>query len=177
MGYTTDFNGYMTIDPPLTPERASYINKFSDTRRMARNAEKASQMPDPLREAVGLPIGQDGGYFLGGVGFAGQGKDDSVTGPNDPPAGQPSLWCQWVITEEGSKLEWDCGEKFYEYARWLDYIQEHFLTPWGSKLTGQIDWSGEDENDIGVLYASDGRVEEVSSTIHNPGPSWGGRIG
>ena len=172
MGYTTDFTGYMKIDPPLNPEQVSYINKFSETRRMTRDPEKASKLPDPLREAVGLPIGEGGCYFVGGTGWAGQDKDDAVTGPNDPPAGQPGLWCHWVINEDGSKLEWDYGEKFYEYERWLQYIQEHFLNPWGSKLNGEIDWSGEDWNDIGILYASDGRIEEVWSTISNPGPSW-----
>ena len=170
MGYTTNFNGYMTIEPALNPAQASYINKFSETRRMARDPDKASQNPDPLREAVGLPIGEEGGYFVGSI-------DDSVTGPNNPPAGQPGLWCQWVITGDGSTLEWDYGEKFYEYERWLEYIQEHFLTPWGSKLNGEIEWSGEARDDIGILYAKDGRIEGVSSTISNPGPAWGGRIG
>lgn len=140
---------------------------------MTRDPEKASKLPDPLREAVGLPIGEGGCYFVGGTGWAGQDKDDAVTGPNDPPAGQPGLWCQWVITGDGRNLEWDYGEKFYEYESWLEYIQEHLLTPWGSKLNGQIEWSGEDWNDIGILYASDGRIEGVSSTIYNPGPSWG----
>ena len=172
MGYTTDFNGYMTIEPPLKPEQVSYINKFSETRRMERDPDKASQIPDPLREAVGLPIGEEGGYFVAGVGFAGQDKDDSVTDSNEPPAGQPGLWCQWVISKDGSYLEWDCGEKFYEYESWLRYIQEHFLTPWGSKLNGKIEWSGEELTDMGTLYARDGRIEEVWSTVRNPGPSW-----
>lgn len=165
MGYTTEFTGYMKIDPPLNPDQVSYINKFSETRRMKRDPDKASQNPDPLREAVGLPIGEEGGYFVGCI-------DDSVTGPNDPPAGQPGLWCQWVITGDGTVLEWDYGEKFYEYERWLQYIQEHFLTPWGSKLTGEISWSGEEWDDRGILYALDGRIEGVLDTIKNYGPAW-----
>ena len=177
MGYTTDFTGYMKIDPPLNPEQVSYINKFSETRRMKRDPDKASQIPDPLREAVGLPIGEEGGYFVAGAGFSGQDKDDSITDSNSSPAGQPGLWCQWVINGDGTGLEWDYGEKFYEYEDWLVYIQEHFLTPWGSKLNGQIDWSGEERDDMGTLYARDGRIEGVLSNIYNPGPAWGGRIG
>ncbi len=172
MGYTTDFTGYMKIDPPLNPEQISYINKFSETRRMARDPEKASKLSDPLREAVGLPIGEDGCYFVGGAGFAGQDKDDSVTHPNNPPVGQPGLWCHWVISGDGTGLEWDYGEKFYEFELWLEYIQVHFLTPWGSKLNGEIDWQGEEWDDKGILYASDGRIEAVLSKISNPGPSW-----
>ena len=139
---------------------------------MTRDPEKASKLPDPLREAVGLPIGEGGCYFVGGTGWAGQDRDDSVTGPNDPPAGQPGLWCQWVISGDGTGLEWDYGEKFYEFERWLEYIQVHFLTPWGSKLNGKIDWQGEEWDDVGILYASDGRIEGVLSTISNSGPSW-----
>ena len=172
MGYTTDFDGSMEINPPLTPERVSYINKFSETRRMKRDPERASKLHDPLREAVGLPIGEEGCYFVGGCGFAGQAKDDSVVEHNYPPAKQPGLWCQWIVSEDGSKLEWDFGEKFYEYEDWLIYIEEHFLTPWGSKLNGKISWYGEERDDMGIIYARDGMIEAVVSTIRNIGPSW-----
>ena len=172
MGYTTEFTGYMKIDPPLNPDQVSYINKFSETRRMKRDPDKASQNPDPLREAVGLPIGEEGAYLIGGSDIRGHGEDKNIIDYNAPPAGQPGLWCQWVISEDGSNLEWDYGEKFYEYERWLEYIQEHFLTPWGSKLNGEIEWSGEERDDIGILYAKDGRIEGVLSTVSNPGPSW-----
>jgi hypothetical protein len=184
MGYDTDFDGYMVITPPLNAEQAAYINKFSATRRVKRDPAKASQIPDPLREAVGLPIGEEGGYCvkfgpdeaMGSI-YA---QDDtmphgrkSVLDNNNPPADQPGLWCQWVITEDGSKLQWDYCEKFYEPYLWLIYIQEHFLTPWGSKLNGEIDWNGEEPRDMGTMYAEDGKIEAVLSTIHNPGPSWG----
>ena len=172
MGYTTEFTGYMKIDPPLNPEQVSYINKFSGTRRMKRDPDKASQIPDPLREAVGLPIGEDGCYFVGGDGWKGKDEDDSVIDYNSSPAGQPGLWCQWVISGDGTGLEWDWGEKFYEYEDWLVYIQVHFLTPWGSKLTGEISWSGEEWDDRGILYALDGRIEGVLDTIKNYGPAW-----
>ena len=172
MGYDTYFDGYMVITPPLNAEQAAYINRFSGIRHVKRDPAKASQIPDPLREAVGLPIGEEGGYC---VKF---GPDEamgsiSVLDNNNPPTDQPGLWCPWVITEDGSKLEWDYGEKFCESDSWLIYIQEHFLTPWGSKLNGEIDWDGDESRDMGTIYAEDGKVEAVPSTIHNPGPSWG----
>ena len=115
MGYTTDFDGFMKIDPPLNPEQVSYINKFSETRRMKRDPDRASKLHDPLREAVGLPIGDEGCYFVGGEGFAGQDKEDSIVEYNRPPANQPGLWCHWLISEDGTRLQWDFGEKFYDY--------------------------------------------------------------
>ena len=173
MGYTTYFDGQLDINPPLNKAQVTYINQFSDTRRMKRDPEKASKLHDPLREAVGLPIGEDGAYYVGGRGFLGQDKDDSVIDHNRPPVKQPGLWCQWVINEEGTMLQWDHGEKFYEYTLWLEYLIEHFFQPWGISLKGSIDWSGEDGNDRGTIYVhEDGRVEEVFDEITNSGPSW-----
>jgi hypothetical protein len=37
MGYTTDFKGSFKLDKSLTGEDRVYLNKFSETRRMARN--------------------------------------------------------------------------------------------------------------------------------------------
>lgn len=37
MGYTTYFEGHLTIEPPLNPKHEEYINAFSGTRRMKRN--------------------------------------------------------------------------------------------------------------------------------------------
>ena len=27
----------------------------------------------------------------------------------------PGIWCQWVPTDDGKGIEWDGGEKFYNY--------------------------------------------------------------
>jgi len=72
MGYTTDFDGEFIVSPPLKPTHRAYLEAFSSTRRMERNAKLTAKLPDPLRKAVGLPIGTDGGYFVGdtdGEGF------------------------------------------------------------------------------------------------------------
>lgn len=41
---------------------------------MKRNAELTAKRPDPVREAVGLPVGPEGCYFVGEGGCAGQGR-------------------------------------------------------------------------------------------------------
>lgn len=89
MGYTTDFSGEFLVDPVLSPEHREYLTAFSKTRRMKRDETKAAALPDPIREAVGLPVGKDGAYFVGGEGFMGQHTDDSVLDYNSPP-GVPS---------------------------------------------------------------------------------------
>lgn len=174
MGYTTDFSGRMAITPPLTEQQVAYLNRFSDTRRMKRDPVLADKLPDPFRAAVGLPVGIDGGYFVNGVGFAGQDHDESVLSQNSPPEGQPQLWCQWIVVsdQDGQWLEWDGGEKFYSYTDWLRYLIAHFISPWGSKLNGEIHWQGEDADDCGIIYCRDNAVDAVDSIITNPGPSW-----
>ena len=121
MGYTTDFEGHFNLDRALALEHKTYLEKFSNTRRMKRNAILAGRLPDPVRDAAGLGIGEEGGYFVGAKGFAGEDHDSkSIIEYNDPPAGQPGLWCQWVpaIDEEGeaTRIEWNGGEKFYDYV-------------------------------------------------------------
>lgn len=151
MGYTTKFEGEFTIEPPLTKEQTAYLTQFSGTWRMRRDPKKAAKLLDPLREAVGLPLGVDAEFFVGGTGHAGQHRDDSVLEYNAEPSTQPGLWCQWEPSEDGSKLQWNGAEKFYNYVEWLKYIDENFLKRWGRKLTGAVSWQGEDDSDCGLL--------------------------
>jgi len=108
MGYTTEFSGSVAIEPPLNADEIAYLNKFSETRRMNR---------------------RNGPYFVDGGGFAGQAHEEDVIDYNSPPPGQPGQWCQWAPTEDGTAIEWDGGEKFYDSAEWMEYLIDHFLKP------------------------------------------------
>ncbi len=163
---------------------------------MWRDEKITATLPDPLREAVGLPLGNDGAYFVGGADLAFRGQDDSsVVGYNDPPGGprygyvnaegsvvaygdrdgseefkdlerpswsQPGLWCQWIPVDSKT-IQWDEGEKFYEYIEWLAYLIEHFLGPWNVTFSGDVHWEGEESDDFGrielvqnVMFISEG---------------------
>lgn len=143
----------------LRSTHAGYLRAFSRTRRMKRDPEKAKGLPDPVRQAAGLPLGEEAAYFVGGTGYAGQDRDGSVVDYNDPPAGQPGLWCKWVPNELGTGIVWDRGEKFYDYIAWLEYLLEHFLTPWGYVVNGRVAWKGEDRADTGVIIVTANAVE------------------
>lgn len=108
MGYTTHFNGQVEITPQLNKEEIKYLKAFSDSRRMDREC---------------------GEYYVDGNGLRGQDRDIDVIDQNNPPKGQPSLWCQWRPSEDGNYIEWDGGEKFYDPAEWMKYIIDHFLKP------------------------------------------------
>lgn len=151
MGYTTEFEGQFDLDHPLTEAHATYLRQFAETRRMKRDRIALSMVPDPIRKAVGLDLGAEGGYFVGGTGMCGQDRDDSVIDYNCEPTGQPGLWCQWVPTDDNEGIEWDGTEKFYYYVEWLQYLLDHFLKPWGYCMNGVVYWGGEDRADIGII--------------------------
>jgi len=175
MGYTTYFEGEFKFDKPLKPEHKAYLEAFASTRRMKRSELRVAERPDPIRVAAGLPVGVDGGYFVGAEGFMGQegaGFDAQeekarlgIVNYNEPPMGQPGLWCQWVPKADGTAIVWDDGEKFYSYVEWLKYLIDHFLGPWGYKLNGEVEWSGEERDDRGLLIVRDNKITTKQARI------------
>ena len=163
MGYTTNFKGKFKVSTPLNQDQINYLEAFSSTRRMRRDEKKLASMPDPIRKAVGLPVGFDGEYYVGGSSENfGQNYDKSVLDNNQSPSNQPGLWCDWTCTEDGKYIQWNGSEKFYYYNDWLHYLIDHFLTPWGKKLNGKITWKGEDRGDKGVIVVEDNVVSMFS---------------
>ena len=84
---------------------------------------------------------------------------------NQPPKGQPGLWCQWTVNDEGNALVWNEAEKFYEYIDWLKYLIAHFYKPWGYNLNGVITWEGEDRSDVGTIEVVDNVVKVTQGIV------------
>jgi len=158
MGYQTVFDGEFKLNKPLKKKQIEYLKKFAETRRMKRNSIETEKLPDPVRKAVKLPIGVEGGYFVGDTEDFGQGRTPDIIDYNSPPNGQPGLWNQWVPNEDGTAITWDGGEKFYSYVEWLRYIIGHFLAPWGYVLNGEVTWSGEEQGDVGIIICKNNKV-------------------
>jgi hypothetical protein len=159
MGYTTDFSGQLSLSRPATQKEIDYINLLCSTRRMKRDVEK-------LKELYKGEHGLDGDYGVEGEFFAkddgeyGQKNDGTVIDYNSSGV-QPGLWCQWLLTEDGERLEWDGGEKFYHYVEWLRYLIEKFFHKWDILLNGEIKWQGEDMDDRGKIIVKDNVVETI----------------
>lgn len=163
MGYTTDFKGEWKVTPALKPEHKAYLAAFADVRHMQRDEQVVAKLEDKVREAVGLPIGTEGAFYVGGHENSpwGDNKDkspDGVLNYNHQAVGQPGLWCQWTPNEDGTAILWDGGEKFYHYVEWINYIITNFLTPWGYVLNGKVKWQGEERSDKGYIYLWNNRV-------------------
>ncbi len=130
MGYTTDFTGRLEFNAPILPQHYAYLKAFSHIRHMKRDNAKLKGEPDPIREQVGLPLGNEGEYFIGlpediscGWGY-GQDNNKGLI-DNNTPAGQissfssweenrrlvaegkaqPGLWCKWEVVLENNVVE------------------------------------------------------------------------
>ncbi|EFH82111.1 hypothetical protein [Ktedonobacter racemifer] len=65
MGYTTWFTGHLKFDKPLAPPHLTYLRAFNEMPHVYWDVELIKDVPDPIREAVGLPLGENGCYFTG----------------------------------------------------------------------------------------------------------------
>lgn len=144
MGYTTDFSGSFTFNKELSPKMLTYLKAFNETRRMQRNVDDA--------------FGIQGEFYAIGGGSFGQNRENNIVDYNTPPKTQPGLWCQWVPTEDGLELEWDGGEKFYNYSEWLFYLINKIIAPNGYVLNGEVEWSGEEVGDNGTIVVDDNKI-------------------
>lgn len=155
MGYQTEFYGQVEVAPSLNPEEIQFLRKFNHTRRMNRTK---------------------GPYFVDGSGSCGQGTDQDIISYNSPPPLQPSLWCQWLPTDDEKYIKWDGGEKFYDAALWMKYIIDHFIgsTPLavndlpffvGHTCNGSIDAVGEDTSDVWQLIVENNVVSVARGKV------------
>ena len=162
MGYETYFKGEFQFNKPLSAAHNQYLQIFCNTRRMKRDPNKlrdytiesddVTLLEDYVRLAAGLPSpGIDGEYFIGRPQNCGQDNDISVLEQNMPPSTQPDLWCNWIPTDDGTKIIMDDILKFNYHIEWLEYIIEHFIKPWGYQLNGKMKWQGEERRDRGVI--------------------------
>jgi hypothetical protein len=82
MGYTTEFDGSVSISPPLNADEIAYLRKFAASRRMDRAR---------------------GPYFVDGSGPFGQGPDGDIRNFNQAqmqpePGASPPLLQSWPLS-------------------------------------------------------------------------------
>lgn len=144
MGYITTFKNKFSLNKELDNITFNFLKELNYTRRMKRS----------------LPpwFGVDGEFYVKGSGFMGQERESDIVEYNNPPASQPSLWCQWTPTDDMMHIEWDGGEKFYPYIEWIKYIISKVLAPRGYVLNGNVDWQGEENGDTGTIDIVDNVV-------------------
>jgi hypothetical protein len=71
----------------------------------------------------------------------------------------PSLYCQWVLSNNNKGIEWDGGEKFYAYVEWLEFIIDKYLNEWGIEISGSVRFRGERFDDVGTITVIGEKVQ------------------
>lgn len=148
MGYSTNFSGKFHLNKPLDDETFNLLVGLAKTRRMKRNIKD---------------YGVEGEFYFNPDDFknSGQTEDKTIIDYNIPPATQPSLWLEWIPTKDKQHIEWNGGEKFYDYIEWLEYIINKILKPKGYILNGRVEWDGEEEDDIGRIIVNDNNIKVI----------------
>jgi hypothetical protein len=137
MGYTTEFRGQWVLNKKLDDDTFNLLVGLASTRRMKRNIQG---------------YGVEGEFYHKDDGDFGQERTPDIIDYNQPPKTQPSLWLRWVPTEDRMGIEWDGGEKFYGYVEWIQYLISAILAPRGYVLNGQVQWRGEEWDDMGTIF-------------------------
>ena len=150
MGYSTDFSGKFTVNKPVDEETAKLLKGLATTRRMKRNLSG---------------YGVEGEFFVGDTEDFGQRATPDVIDSNSPPSTQPSLWCQWLLQKDNQTIKWDEGEKFYGYIDWIKYLIDKILKPRGYFVSGEVEWFGDDREDLGKIIIKNNDVTVKTGRI------------
>lgn len=152
MGYTTEFDGQITVDPPLNAAEVAYLRAFAATWH--------DRSDDP--------------YYIDTASPEDRAPARLVNASASPASTQPGEHCAWTATDDGTGIEWNGDEKFYSATEWMQYLIDHFLSgtagtfatdPRSTGFTfdhrchGHIRAQGESFDDRWALAVTDNRVE------------------
>lgn len=166
MGSAVDLHGRFEIKPPLDKDQVEYLKQFAASRRMKRDPKRTEDLEDPLRKAVGLPLGIDCEYYVGQPDY--MDSQETVTDYNVEPGDQPDVWCGWTAFDDGTHLVHDGSEKFGKFKEWLEYMIKHFFEPWGRKLNGSVLWSIQYGKYTGILSVVDNVIHKGATFVRTP---------
>jgi len=141
----TDFLGCFKTDKKLDSKTAFLVRGIGTSRRRKRD--------------VGPEYGEEGEFYIDGVGHNGGDWDETIVDQNEPPGSQPSLNCPWWLQDDNQTLKWDGIEGAYSYISWLRYLIKKIIKPNGFKISGDVKWQNRGElEDKGVILIKNNRV-------------------
>ena len=135
LGYTTIWNGYLSIHPPLPPTVTRYIACFSGRRHVLMQPRHEGSGEFAFDSLLPQGDGDDGNI-------------QDVLDFNAPPPSQPVVWCDWQVDPLGTTLTIS-RPRNYRSAEWLKYLIEKFIAPCSSQV-----WRGEEPGDEGYLHVN-----------------------
>lgn len=165
MSYTYDLLGKLSVSPPLNADQVAYIQEFSHSYRH-KFAPKWQSWPNPLREAVGLPVGIEGEYISSAMGTGSDFIENCMEVDMGTPNNQPSFQCCWTTNATGTVVKWNKLGRTFAPAQWIEYMIEHFFKQWGVTLNGKVECHGEEKEDRTLIVVNKNQVR------HAPKEEW-----
>lgn len=158
MGYTTEFEGQFNFNKKVSESMKNFINGFTNTRHMLYDTEAIKNDFEFYKVfTLDGDLGENGCFINDAKRILENNEKRYVIDYNR--SGKcPSLWAQWIITDDNSALIWDGSEKFYEYTNWLVFYIENFFKKNGYILNGVCYYYGEDSSDAGYLIIDNNEV-------------------
>lgn len=156
------FQGSFNLTPGLSEAQASYLQAFLAVQHGFWPSEYVQQQADPLREAVGLPLGEDAAFYVGHYSNGLKGRHPFINkhitispGPGDQPhCGN----CPWQLSPDSSKLVPDKKKLAAMPLKWLGWLVSNILTTWKINVTGVASYDD-------PCTSQEGRV--VAESSHN----------
>jgi hypothetical protein len=157
----------------------NYMDNFGNVIKVQRTGSAlASEGPDPDREAVGVPVGKNGINSTRYIWPITTPMKSAIelhhqyvfVKPNDNDIG--SLWCPWVITDDGSALVFDRSKSYsFGILEWLKHVLQLLKKYANITCNGSIRFVGMEGNPHwvrscrGIITVSDSIVS-VAWTKH-----------
>lgn len=104
MSYRVTYDGTLSVEPPLNPAEIKALNAFGESRRIRTTAG-----PLDSRDL--------------------ESTHPDVIDYNEPPEGQPGMWCDVRVSEDGTKLTVDESGEPGDITPWVEYLIDHLLKP------------------------------------------------
>ena len=134
------FQGAFNLTPALSAAQAAYLDAFLAVQHGFWPPEYIRQQPDLLRDAVGLPLGEDAAFYVGHCSNGLKGRHPFIDkhrttspGPGDQPhCGR----CPWQLSSDQRQLLPSKKKLTTMPLKWLAWLVTYILAPWKINLTG-----------------------------------------
>ena len=64
----------------------------------------------------------------------------------------PGDYCLWILENDKQTFTWIIdSEGRWDPVKWIRYIVDNFIQPWGYFLNGEVKWFGEEDDDDGCI--------------------------
>ena len=134
------FQGAFQLSPALSAAQITYVQAFLSVQHGFWPLQYVQQQPDALREAVGLPLGEDAAFFVGHSSNGLKGRNPFIDKHNMSPAGpggQPHCGsCPWQLSDDGTQILPDKKILAAMPLKWLGWLVTKLFSHWNIDIRG-----------------------------------------